>query len=264
MVLYYTMPILVITHLFMPLNIESENLNKDFNVSNKLYFRGISNKIILKDYTSIIFALILSVLLCCVLIFSYTKIYQTINENLIHTTEDKIALISKNTNSFLQKAKTLVLTNAASVEYLFEKGVDNNEILEYLLYLTDSQLAKIDKSFTGVYGYYRGEYLDGNRWDPYANGGVYYPKERPWYISAIEGKREVSIASPYLDLDTGNVILSVTKLLSDGESVFGLDVNLVNLSNYVNEYLAANDFNYAYIIDSFIFDNKVVADIRIH
>lgn len=202
-----------------------------------------------KRNTSILIALILAIALCGALFFAYSRIYRSTQENLISATQDKISLISDNTSSFLQKAKTVVAFGSGSIEYIFESGGSNQDVLDYLLYQTDYELTKIDPSFTGVYGYYRGEYLDGNRWDPYANGGTYYPKERPWYQAAVKGKGEVSVASPYLDMDTGNVVLSITKLLSDGESVMGMDISLANLSDYVNEYLTGNNFFYAYIID---------------
>ena len=198
---------------------------------------------------AIAIALALAVILCGAFIFAYTRVYKNTQENLIRATEDKITMIAANTNSFLQKAKTVVASDAGSIEYIIEDGGSNDDILEYLLYQTDFQLAKIDPSFTGVYGYYRGEYLDGNRWDPYADGAEYYPKERPWYVAAAEGNGAVSVASPYLDMDTGNIVLSITKLLSDGESVMGMDISLANLSDYVNEYLAESDFAYGYIID---------------
>ena len=199
---------------------------------------------------TIAIALVLAVILSVAFIFAYRNVYKSSQEALVSATEDKITLISENTSSFLQKAKTVVNVEAGSIEQMMENGDSNAEILEYLLYQTDYQIGKIDSRFTGVYGYYRGEYLDGNRWDPYANGAEYYPKERPWYLAALEGNGTVSVASPYLDMDTGNIVLSITKLLSDGESVVGMDISLADLSDYINEYLDEDKFGYAYIIDN--------------
>lgn len=194
-------------------------------------------------------ALLLALFLCGAFLYSYVSIYHSMQESMILETEDKITLISENTDAFLQKAKTLVASDSGTIEYMFEDGATNADILEYLLYETDFQLASIDPNFTGLYGYYRGEYLDGNRWDPYADGAEYVPQERPWYLAAAAVPGEVGVASPYLDMDTGNIVLSITKLLSDGESVLGLDISLANLSSYINEYLSGNNFGSAYIID---------------
>lgn len=199
---------------------------------------------------TIVIAIVVAFILCGAFIFGCTILYRNIQDNLIKATQDKITLISENTNYFLQKAKTVVESDTGSIEYMIEDGCSNADILDYLIYQTDFQLANMHSSFTGIYGYYRGDYLDGNRWNPYENGGEYYPKERPWYIAAQAGKGAVSVASPYLDMDTGKVVLSVAKLLSDGESVMGMDVSLENLSDYINEYLESNNFGYAYIIDS--------------
>ena len=193
---------------------------------------------------------ILAVLLCGAFVFSYFRVYDIMEEDLLSSAEDRIAAISEYSDAFLQKAETVVESTAGSVEYIILNGGDNAAILDFLLYGTDFRLAEIDPSFTGFYGYYRGEYLDGNRWDPYADGGEYYPKERPWYIAGLEGGGKVAIASPYLDMDTGNIVLSVTKLLSDGESVFGMDVSLASLGEYTRDFMTDNAFSYAYIIDN--------------
>lgn len=195
-------------------------------------------------------ALVLAVILCGAFIFVYCRIYKNTEDSLLSASEERISIISENTDSFLQKAKTFVDASAGSIEFIMQTNGSNDKILDYLLYQTDNELRKTDENFTGLYGLYRGTYLDGNRWDPYADGGEYYPRERPWYLAAKEGGGEVSIASPYLDMDTGNIILSVVKLLSDGDSVIGLDISLASLSDDVREYIAGNDFEYAYIIDS--------------
>lgn len=199
---------------------------------------------------AVLIALLLVIALCIALILGYKRVYSSTQENLTNEADKNITIISENVNSFLQKATTVVESDAGSVEYIIDEGGSNEDILDYLIYQTDFQISDVDASFTGVYGYFRGEYLDGNGWDPYADGGEYYPKERPWYIAAAESKGKVAVASPYLDMDTGNIILSIGKMLSDGESVIGMDISLSNLSDYVNEYLSENNFSYAYIIDN--------------
>lgn len=201
------------------------------------------------NLTTMIIAFSLAIMLCVAFVYAYVRVYNDTRDHLIQNARNRITIISENTSSFLQKAKTVVAADAGSIEFIIKNGGSNDDILEYLLHQTDFEIGNIDKNFTGVYGYYRGEYLDGNRWDPYADGGEYRPKERPWYIAALEGQGEVSVASPYVDMDTGNVILSVAKLLSDGESVAGMDVSLANLSEYIKDYIEDNDFIYAFIID---------------
>ena len=203
---------------------------------------------------SLLIALALTVILSGLFVFATIRVYDNTQKNLIASTEDKISLVSQDTASFLQKAKTVVATDAGAVEYMVDEGKTHDDVLDYLLYQTNNEIGKVDKNFTGVYGYYviggEAKYLDGNGWNPYADGGEYNPKERPWYISAAELHGEVSIASPYLDMDTGVVVLSVTKMLKDNESVLGMDIKLADLSTALASYLSNDSFNYAYIIDN--------------
>lgn len=199
---------------------------------------------------AVVVALILVVILFGSFIFACTRVYSTIQKDLVNDADNQITLISEYTNAFLQKAKTVVASDAGSIERIMEEGGSNADILECLVYQTNFQIEHIDEAFTGIYGYYRGEYLDGNGWDPYAQGEKFNPKERPWYSAARKGKGEIAVASPYLDKETGNIVLSIAQLLSDGESVIAMDISLTNLSNFVNEYLAERNIEYAYIIDN--------------
>ena len=118
----------------------------------------------------------LALILCGGFIYTYFNVINDTRDSVIRNTQDKLSLISSDTTAFLQRAKTVVETSTGVVEEMIEEGNSNEDILNYLLYQTDYRIGTIDERFTGFYGYYRGEYLDGNRWDPYADGGVYYPK----------------------------------------------------------------------------------------
>ena len=201
-------------------------------------------------HPSLIIALVLAAVLCATLVFAYSYFYKTIRENRVNEVTGKISLISEETTSFLRKAKTTVTSCTGSVEQIMANGGSNGDIRDYLVYQTDFCLSGIDEDFIGLYGYFRGEYLDGNRWDPYADGGKYEPLERPWYLVAKENPGRVGVASPYLDMYTGDVIFSATVLLSDGESVLGLDVSMDGLSARVKEEIENSQFGDAYIIDN--------------
>ena len=179
----------------------------------------------------------------------YVQFYYAIRSSTLDSANDRLTIAAEKTDSFLVKAENVVSVTANTIEYMIAKGDSNEHILDYLISETDSHLDTLDTNFTGIYGYYRGEYLDGNRWDPWADGGEYDPKVRPWYTEAIEANGEVTIASPYLDMDTGNIVLSVVKMLSDGESVCGMDVSLTEVSEYSGDLLLYVS-GLSYIIDN--------------
>ena len=54
----------------------------------------------------------------------------------------------------------------------------------------------------------------------------YDPISRDWYQTTVAGKGEVVIVSPYVDAQTGKVIISIGKSLSDNRNALALDLTL--------------------------------------
>ena len=72
---------------------------------------------------------------------------------------------------------------------------------------------------------------------------------RDWYKEGINAKGEMSISAPYVDAQTGQIIVSFAQMLSDGESVIALDVTLDGVQN-ITEHMTMGDVGYGFIVDS--------------
>ncbi len=59
--------------------------------------------------------------------------------------------------------------------------------------------------------------------------------ERSWYIGAKKRMGAVHVTEPYIDASTGEMCYSISKLLPDGSTVVGLDFNLSEIQNYIEE-----------------------------
>lgn len=112
---------------------------------------------------------------------------------------------------------------AVSVQESMLRGDELEKIQSLLVSETNSICANIDENFTGVYGLFNGVYLDGLNWVPPAD---YDPKSRDWYLYAVQAGGETVIIPPYVDAQTGSIIVTVCRLLDDGESVICMDVFL--------------------------------------
>jgi len=124
-----------------------------------------------------------------------------------------------------------------TIDTMLQEERSNEEILEYMTKETDCIIASIDEHFTGLYGYIRGEYLDGVGWVPDED---YVPTERPWYIIGREFDGEIALVEPYLDAQTGTVMMTLSKQLSDGVSVVSFDVDLGKVQEITEEVAAEN------------------------
>ena len=93
-----------------------------------------------------------------------------------------------------------------------------------------------DETPTGAYiGLSNKEYLDPSGWIPDEG---YDPTTRDWYVFGID-KTSVTYGTPYLDMDTGSMVVSGSRkiMLADGRSgVMSVDVILSNIAESVAQY----------------------------
>lgn len=175
--------------------------------------------------------------------------YNIFNTNVVQNMEEigsgNLAQITKELEAYLDTGKNVVQTTTLSVEYMMDNGTSMEEIEEFLVHESKWYAEEIDENFTGIYGLFGEEYLDGMGWVPDAD---YNPKTREWYITALKANGEPVIVSPYVDAQTNTIMVSVSKLLFDRESVLSLDITLDYIQD-ITEEISLNDIGYGFVVD---------------
>lgn len=189
-------------------------------------------------------------LLVALLVFLFYKIYEVSKENVLNSANMEVGQSTKELEFILQESVTELTLTADMVETMIKSGETNDEILTYLKNETETTAAVFEGNDTGLYGYIRGAYLDGAGWDP---GEDYEPRSRPWYMEAARSPGEAVLVEPYLDAQTKTVLMSVSKMLSDYESVVSFDVHLTRMQRQV-EKIASSTGRHALVLagDGFI------------
>lgn len=184
-------------------------------------------------------------LLLFMIAYLFSSFYRTSVERIEELGVSNMKSEASMIQSYLNRSRDVLWVTADSVNYMLENGASSEEILQYLTAEAKNETEQIDDNFSGVYGYINGEYLDGIGWIPPED---YVPTEREWYLAAKEAGGEVTIVPPYLDAQTNTIMISVSQLLADGESVVSLDVTL-NEIQAITEDMTMNDMGYGFIID---------------
>ena len=153
---------------------------------------------------------------------------------------------------YLSRALDIIQITSMEIEYLLQKDAGSDVILAFLENESDYYMNSVDADFTGVYGWIGGEYLDGIGWVPEAD---YVPTERVWYTDAVRAGGDPVMISPYLDAQTGTIMISLSRMLYDNESVISLDISLETLQR-LTERINLNGHGYGFIVDR---DGFVVA-----
>ena len=161
-----------------------------------------------------------------------SMLYARSKESIVYRGELQAARSSSQLQHFMSQSSDVVKEAKFGSEKLLKEGVPHSEIIEYIVDLTENIQSSIDERFTGVYGFIDGEYMDGAMWVPEED---YVPQERPWYIKAKEADGELVLVEPYMDMETGDLTMTVAQLMEDGESVIALDIKMNMMEEITDE-----------------------------
>ncbi len=139
-----------------------------------------------------------------------------------------------------------IRTTAIYVESVMKDGGGSEEITSFLASITNAYRESVDSDFSGIYGVFNGEYLDGAGWVPDKD---YNPVLRPWYWAARMKGGEPAFAQPYVDAETGGIVISISMLLNDGQSVLAIDIKGEKIQQIIEKMMFRSD-GYELVADS--------------
>ena len=172
-------------------------------------------------------------LMAFALVYNIVSLYNSSVTSVYEDGSNTIKTMSTDIGNYLTLAETTLRVTADTSKLMLEGGSTPEEILKYLTEQTKIQSEQFDENFTGIYAYVDGVYVDGSGWVPPKD---YDPISRDWYKTAVKANGEVAIVTPYVDAQTGAVVITFTKCISDGsdgkpKSVVSLDV----IFNHIKE-----------------------------
>ena len=185
-------------------------------------------------------------------IFTSRVIFRTAFSSVEELGEDKTTAITADLENYLDTAKSVLWLTADTVDHMVENGATYDDIVEYITRESSRTEEQFDESYTGLYGYINGSYVDGVGWVPPEG---YEPTERDWYKMITEGHGDIVIVSPYVDAQTGRVIITVGRALTDNENVMALDLTLDGVQEIVED-IQINGYGYGYVVNN---DGMVIA-----
>lgn len=156
-----------------------------------------------------------------------------------------LSLVAKELEAYLDSGRSAVRTTSVAVQYMMDNNAPSAEIEEFLVYESQRYAEDVDENFTGIYGVFNDTYIDGMGWTP---DDGYDPRSRDWYVAAAAAGGEPVIVSPYLDAQTNTIMISVSQMLADGDSVISLDIAMDHIQE-ITENIHLDNLGYGFVID---------------
>jgi signal transduction histidine kinase/CheY-like chemotaxis protein len=193
-----------------------------------------------------IFPLIVILLFMIAMVVYTSRTLHTVAvSNIREVGEDRISNVSAELENYLYTTKSVLWVTADTVDHMIRNGYSNADITAYITEETKNQAAKFDENYTGIYGYINAAYIDGVGWVPPAG---YSATERDWYRIAIEAGGDAALVPPYVDAQTGAVIISISRMLPNSANVLSMDVTLNRIQNMMGG-LKVKGKGYGFIVD---------------
>ena len=193
-----------------------------------------------------ILPILLILLLMVGMILYTTNVINNVSAaNIREVGEDRISSAAAELENYLGTAKSTLWVTADTVDHMVRSGASVQDVLDYIMEETQNQKEHFDVNITGFYGYVMGEYVDGLAWVPPEN---YDPTRRDWYLNALSTHGEATMLSPYVDAQTDDLVISISRMLSDGTNVISVDFMMNHIQEIIST-LQIKEKGYGFIVD---------------
>ena len=179
----------------------------------------------------------------------YLFVQNIVWNQLLESSNRSLAAAEAYIRAAFAEAEISLLNTYHAIQDRVGAGASQRELLEYLTDTT-AWMRKREGvlELYGVYGYIRGEFIDGINLNPQES---YIFQRRPWYQAGIRSGGSTAYTAPYTDLRTGNLIVSAARYLDNPEGkiegVLAVDMNIARLNEYVQD-LSLSEGGYGMIV----------------
>ncbi|MBQ9438024.1 MAG: hypothetical protein IJU50_06790, partial [Lachnospiraceae bacterium] len=198
-----------------------------------------------KGNSMIIPLLLVSVFVFVMVVYTSKLIYNVAVLNSNAVIEDRMLSVSSLIENHLNTAENVLQLTAGSVQHMMVSGSTPARIHEFLVEESKNVSEQFGEDYSRLYGYIMSRYMDSLNWAPPEG---YDPRSTDWYTAAQQNSGDNAIVPPYIDPKTGDMIISVCRMLPDRQNIVSLDVRL-NVIQALMDDLTINGKGYGFIID---------------
>ena len=203
------------------------------------------NKIKNSNHRMLIPLILVSVFIIVMVVYTSRLVYNVAILNSTSVIEDRVTNVAILVDNRLNTAENVLQITSDSVQHMMISGSTPSRIHEFLVQESVNAQEQFGDDYHGLYGYIMSRYIDGLNWQPPED---YDPKTRDWYIIARQNDGNVALVPPYVDADTGEVIISVCRMLPDRQNIISLDLKLNGIQELMEE-LSFNGKGYGFVVD---------------
>ncbi|MBP5262722.1 MAG: response regulator [Clostridiales bacterium] len=185
--------------------------------------------------------IVLSVIVAVFVFIAIFTSVQIIDAKIVQA-EDVGAIRLENIKKELQENLTYSADSlekiADGAQVLIDEHAPMEEIDEYIRAQKAEQILKSD-------GVNFNAYIAGRGWEiipDFDKPDDYYATERIWYVGAKDNDGELYISEPYVDRMTGQMCYTMSKMLTDHDTVVAMDFTLSEVQGSISKMMEGGDY----------------------
>ena len=198
-----------------------------------------------RKFSTIIPLILVSVFIVVLVVYTSKLVYNVAILNSSSVIEDRVSNVSSLVDNHINTAENVLQITADSVHHMMISGSTPSRIHEFLVEESDNVSKQFGEDYHGIYGYIMSRYMDGLNWEPPTD---YDPKSRDWYTMAKKNDGDITIVPPYVDADSGELVISVCRMLPDRQNIISLDLKLNDIQALIED-LTVNGKGYGFLVD---------------
>lgn len=198
-----------------------------------------------------VIAVLVTIFVVSIILFYYRMLYNEKRAGIIKSGELTAKESADHIDHYLSTNIDSIKLAAYTLNGMITEGRTDDEIQDYLVVQSTAIKNAVIENSTGLYGYINGRFFSGTWWEPPAD---YVATERPWYTRPMEDPGEITILDPYVDVQSGNVMLALGETLCDGVSVISVDISLDQIQKLTEDSVKSGNSD----IEMLLNDKNVV------
>ncbi|MCR5702078.1 MAG: hypothetical protein K6G76_08040 [Lachnospiraceae bacterium] len=202
---------------------------------------------------NIVLSVLVVIFFVSIIFIYYRMLHDEKKDNIIKEGELTAKKDAEGFNDYLITNIDSIKLTAYALDGMISENASDEKIQTYLVDQSTAIKSAVLENSTGLYGYINGRFFSGTNWVPPDD---YVATDRPWYTKAMSDPGNITILDPYVDVQSGNVMLAIGKTLCDGESVISVDVSLDQVQKITEDAVSSKGTDIEMIIDD---DGCVVA-----
>ncbi|MDR1100655.1 MAG: response regulator [Treponema sp.] len=191
-------------------------------------------EVIKKNYPQVFF--VFAAFLVMVLA-GYFFVSGILRNRILTNAGDNLFSAEANIRAAFAESEISLNTSFPVVLGMIQRNAPQEEILDYLKATTAWMRQNRGglMEFLGIYGYIRGEFMNGLDYRPDED---FIPQTRPWYQTAVRaGGGSVAYTAPYRDTLYGETVISAVKNIVDQEGNYHGILVIDMTMEWINEYI---------------------------